>query len=322
VVRKPDRVTALLRRLKQDQAVPWWELFSFVGTLAAARLLGYRIVWTIHEIRPHESSDRRQDMLASRALARLSNSLIAHDESTAKRAGEAFGVSAGSIHVIPHGSYVGAYPEGRDRDAVRSELGISRDAFIFLAFGHLRGYKELPLLIEAFGSLASASARLVIAGVPWDATVREAVTRATGNDQRIQLMFGPVPDAGVAELFGAADAAVFPRGDGWTSGSLILAMSMGVPVVAANRDAYSRLMNGDASGWLFEPGSASSLAECLLAAVQDPEMAKRKGEAALRSARQMTWAASAAATARLLDASDRVTESESFGTVTSPLGTA
>jgi glycosyltransferase involved in cell wall biosynthesis len=205
---------------------------------------------------------------------------------------------------------------------VRSELGISRDAFIFLAFGHLRGYKELPLLIEAFGSLASASARLVIAGVPWDATVREAVTRATGNDQRIQLMFGPVPDAGVAELFGAADAAVFPRGDGWTSGSLILAMSMGVPVVAANRDAYSRLMNGDASGWLFEPGSTSSLAECLLAAVQDREMAKRKGEAALRSARQMTWAASAAATARLLETSDRVTESESFGTVTSPLGTA
>ena len=139
--------------------------------------------------------------------------------------------------MVPHGSYVGAYPPGRARDIVRSELGVPPDAFVFLAFGHLRGYKEFPLLLDAFESLPLPSACLIIAGVPWDAGMRKIVSAAAERDSRIRLMLEPVPVESVDELFKASDAAVFPRGDGWTSGSLILAMSMGIPVVAARQPA-------------------------------------------------------------------------------------
>ena len=43
-----------------------------------------------------------------------------------------------------------------------------------------------------------------------------------------------VPEERVAELFHACDAAVLPTGEAGTSGSLILALSMGLPVVAAD----------------------------------------------------------------------------------------
>ena len=300
VQRSPDRMTRMLRRLRAERLVPWWDVVSFVTLLAAARILGYRLVWTIHEIRPHESEHSRHDILASRALARLSNLLLAHDAGTAERARNAFGLPAAEIHVVPHGSYVGAYPAGRGRDAVRSELGVSADAFVFLAFGHLRTYKEFPLLLEAFESLPLPSARLVIAGVPWDASMRKIVSAAAERDSRIRLLLEPVPVEKVEELFKASDAAVFPRGDGWTSGSLILAMSMGTPVVAARRPTYAELIDGEAAGWLFEPGDVSSLKECLSAAAADAEQARVKGALGLDLARSMSWERSAAMTARLL----------------------
>jgi len=300
VQRPADRMTALLRRLRGERLVPWWDVASFVTLLVAARTLRYSLVWTIHEIRPHESEHSRHDILASRALARLSDLLLAHDAATAERAREELGLPSAEIHVVPHGSYVGAYPPGRARDDVRSELGVQPDAFVFLAFGHLRAYKELPILLEAFQSLPLPSARLIVAGVPWDAEMRNIASVAAERDARIRLMLGPVPVEGVDELFKASDAAVFPRGDGWTSGSLILAMSMGVPVVAARRSTYVELMDGETSGWLFEPGDVSSLKDCLLAAATNPEQARRKGAHALTLASRMTWARSAAITARLI----------------------
>ena len=87
VQRSPDRVTLLLRRLRQERLVPWWDVVSFVTLLVAARTLGYRLVWTIHEIRPHESNHAHYDILASRALARLSHLLLAHDAATGSAGG-------------------------------------------------------------------------------------------------------------------------------------------------------------------------------------------------------------------------------------------
>jgi glycosyltransferase involved in cell wall biosynthesis len=300
VVRPPDRMTTLLRRLGLERLVPWWDTASFATLLGAARMLGYRIVWTIHEIRPHESEHSRQDLLASRALARLSNVLIAHDASTVARAGDELRIAPARIHVVPHGSYVGEYPRGRDRAAVRDELGVPGDAFAFLAFGHLRNYKELPLLLDAFASLTLPAARLIIAGVPWDGAMRQVVADAATRDPRIILMLDAVPVERVQELFNASDAAVFPRGDGWTSGSLILAMSMGTPVVAARRPAYAELIGDESAGWLFDAGDVSSLRESLLRAATRPDEARQRGARASALAVRLSWAETASITARLL----------------------
>jgi glycosyltransferase involved in cell wall biosynthesis len=319
VKRSPDWMTTLLRRFRQERLVPWWDTISFVTLLAAARLLGYKVVWTIHEVRPHESHHSRHDVIASSALARMSHLLLAHDAATVERARETFKLPAADIQVVPHGSYVGAYPTGRARDTVRAELGVPDDAFIFLAFGHLRAYKEFPLLFDAFVSLPAPSARLIVAGIPWDAGIRKAVTTAAERDSRIHLMLEPVPVENVEELFRASDVAVFPRGDGWTSGSLILAMSMSTPIIAARRPAYSDLMDGEAAGWLFEPGDPASLRDCMLAAATDPETARDKGTIALMLAQRMSWAGSAAMTARLIRRVGEQSADQHFTAMTSKM---
>ncbi|MET0201619.1 MAG: hypothetical protein ABW245_07175, partial [Gaiellaceae bacterium] len=155
-----------------QRPLSWLRLCLFTARLAVARLLGYRIWWTIHQVFPHEALSPALDRTAGTILARAANVLTAHDRATVEVAVRELGIAPERIAVVPHGSYVGVYPSQPDaeaaRHATREELGLPGEAFVFLAFGHLRGYKEIGLLLEAFAQVADERARLLIAGLPLD----------------------------------------------------------------------------------------------------------------------------------------------------------
>jgi beta-1,4-mannosyltransferase len=278
------------------------KLGLFAGRLAAARVLGYRVAWTVHQVLPHEVESERLDRLGARALAALSNVLIAHDGGTLESVRRELGPrSARTATIVPHGSYIGVYPEGRAREAVRASLGVPPEAFLFLCFGDLRDYKDVDRLLAAFSTADLADAALVVAGTVCSEAQGAAVHRHAVSDPRVKPVLRFVPDDLVAELFGAADAAVVARSDGGTSGSLILALSMGVPVVAARLPVYEELLGGGTAGWLFEPESTDSLRAALeVAAAAGVEERRRKGEAALAEAEGLRWPEIGARTAALL----------------------
>jgi glycosyltransferase involved in cell wall biosynthesis len=283
----------------------WVKLGALAVRLLAARALGYRLVWTIHQVYPHESRSGARDHLVAALLARLCHVLIAHDRSTRRTAIETLGRAAERVAVVPHGSYTGIYPGGRARRAVRDELGLPADAFVFLSFGELRPYKGTELLLEAFAKARLANAALVVAGNPKDPGLAEAVRAAAAADPRIKPLLGFVPNEGVAELFGACDAAVLARADGGTSGSLILALSLGLPAVAATAPTYEELTDGENAGWLFRADDAESLTTALERAAGDPAAARAKRQLALAIAQRLSWPEIAAKTARLLLADER-----------------
>ena len=263
-------------------------LFAF--RLRAARALGYRIVWTVHQVYPHERSAGRLDRLGARALARYSDLLLVHDRATAASMAAELGRHAEKRAIVPHGSYEGVYPPGRARDVVRGELGLPPDAFAFLSFGDLRVYKGVSLALDAVAATTAPGIRLVVTGGTEDEAQAEAVRAAAVRDTRIVEHLGFVPDERVAELFGACDAALVSRSDGGTSGSLILALSLGLPVAAARRPAYEDLLGGEEAGWLFDPGDADSLTHTLeRAASADSDTLEAKRAAARRRVDDLGW---------------------------------
>jgi beta-1,4-mannosyltransferase len=282
----------------------WLRLALFVLRLRAARALGCRIVWTVHQVYPHERAarggERRRDRLAARALARVSHLLLVHDRDTMDVAARELPRAEGKIAIVPHGSYLGVYPRGRERAAVRRELGISEGAFVFLSFGLLRAYKHLDLLLEAFGGAELADAALVVAGMVVDERAAQAARSAAAADPRIRLRLRFVADEQVAELFEASDAAVLARSDGGTSGALVLSLSLGCPAVAARTPAYEQLLAGEQAGWLVQPGSAESLRDALERAASDPEAARLKRARALAQAELLAWPAIGERTASLM----------------------
>jgi beta-1,4-mannosyltransferase len=291
--REVDEETVALPRLQGIRS--WLKLTSFTCRLAFARALGYRVAWTIHEVYPNETGlrpagaiSRRLDRVAGRLLARFSNVVFAHEQGTARQAHAELGIKR--VVVVPHGSYIDVYPSGRSRPDVRDELGIPDEAFVFLCFGDIRSDKALDLVVDAFRSTGGRNAVLVIAGRVKDESLRRRLVAVAERDRRIHLLFGLVPHHRVAELFGAADAAVLGRTEVWTSGSLILALSLGVPVVAARSSVHEELLGAETAGWLFDPADRESLGRALQAARANPTETDAKGAAALRVARQLpTW---------------------------------
>jgi glycosyltransferase involved in cell wall biosynthesis len=287
------------RPLRRLLAYPKLALFAL--RLAAARRLGYLVVWTVHQVYPHERVGGPVDRLGARILARAADLLLVHDRGTADTVAAELPDRAEKVAIVPHGPYTGVYPPGRNRETVRRELGLSDDTFAFLCFGDLRTYKGVAFALEAFEAADAPHAALVVTGGIEDGAQAGAVRAAAAADPRILDRLGFVPDEGVAELFSACDAALLSRTDGGTSGSLILALSLGLPVVAARRPAYEELLDGDAAGWLFEPGDRGSLAATLArAASTDPDVLASKRAAASAQAARLRWDEIGARTAALM----------------------
>jgi beta-1,4-mannosyltransferase len=277
----------------------WLGMARFGVWLTAARALGYRVVWTVHEVLPHDSPSAAH-RLASLWLARVSHTLIVHDQATMDRARKLPG-AAGKLALVPHPSYVGVYPRGRPGTQVRAELGICQARFVFLCFGMIRPYKDIPLLLEAFGSTRDAlpDAALLVAGEPRDEALRIRIEDAAAADPRIKPILRFVPDHELAELFDAADACVYPRGDGGTAGTVLLALSLDTPVIAAHTPAYRELLGDESAGWLFTPHDAVSLRETLIRAA-DPGIAAVRGMHAAELVSGRGWPEFGRLTAELL----------------------
>jgi beta-1,4-mannosyltransferase len=267
--------------------------------LRIAHILGYRLAWTIHQVYPHDRTPTLRDRLAARSLARVADVLIAHDETTAESARRELGAAASGVTVVPHGSYVGIYPPGRSRHQIRQELDIPDSAFTFLVFGELRAHKEVTRVLEAFAKAGGDDLALVVAGMPKDAATISALKKYAATDARVRLKLEFVYPEQVAELYGACDAAIAPRTDGGTSGSLILGPSLGVPTIAANCPAYTEVIADGMCGWLFEP-TADSLRSAIEQAAADPGAARAKGRVALSHMSARSWDEIGRRTAALL----------------------
>jgi glycosyltransferase involved in cell wall biosynthesis len=259
----------------------WFSVVRFGVRLAVARALGYRVVWTVHQLVPHESS--QSDWAASVLLAYASHKLIVHDQATADSCRRLPG-AARKLAILPHASYAGVYPRQRAGTDVRRGLGLTWARFVFLYFGRIRSYKNVSLLLEAFQSTIGElpDVALVIAGAPADPAQVKQIERAAETDRRIRALLRFVSDYEVADLFAAADASVYPRGDGGTAGSLLLSMSLGTPVVAARVPAYQDLLGEEAAGWLFTPDDAAALRVTLVRAADSAAAAVRGMRAADR----------------------------------------
>ncbi len=253
--------------------------------LFVARIRRVRVVWTVHNLQPHEARRRGIDHWVARLVARLADAILVHSRHCAAQVTKRLGRP---VEIAYHGNYVDFYPPaGCNRQQSRLSLGLPPDAHVFLAFGLIRPYKKIVELIAEFRGLADTSFRLLIAGRPLDDEVRREVERAATGDERVVLRLDRISDAEVAELHLAADVAVFAYRDVFSSGALMLALSQGLPVIAAEDSTASELSVPPA----VQTFSAGGLAAALAASFPTEPSAR---ERALNTAERYSWDAMAA----------------------------
>ena len=188
------------------------------------------------------------------------------------------------LHIVPHGHYIGVYPRGSaSRAEVRERLKLGEDDYVYLAFGQIRPYKRLSELVRAFRALPDDGVALVIAGEPRDGDDATALRALASGDRRIRLDLRRVPVLEVAELHDAADACVFAYRDMFSSGSALLALSWGLPIVVPANSSGTEIVEPPGVE-AFEPGDLTAA----LHAVRSRDQSARR-DAAYRAAARCDW---------------------------------
>lgn len=214
----------------------WW----FGVFLSAAHMAGLRVVWTAHNVLPHEPVFD-DDVAARKVLASRADAVIALSPHGAQEVVERFG--ARRVTVISHGP-LELPPSPSGRESARCALNVgARPCFAF--FGNIRPYKGLETLIGAAATLGSEVAvRITGHGEStYVAELSRMVDAANAAGADVQFEPGWRSDAELADLLAASDVCVFPFTRVDSSSSILLALATGVPVIVSDLASLRHIDN-------------------------------------------------------------------------------
>ncbi|ELY77130.1 group 1 glycosyl transferase [Natrinema gari JCM 14663] len=215
--------------------------------LLLAQLLGIPIVWTVHNIKPHDTTYPRLYGVLGHLFSRVATTIHVHDESTVAEIISSYRLPTSvrqKCEVIPHGNYIENYPNDVGQGEARSQLEVGSDETVYLFLGLIRPYKGVTELIKSFNTLEESNSRLIIAGKPESKEYNEQLTQLVAGDDRIDYRPEFVPGEELQLYFNAADVAVFPFRSVLTSGSVLLALSFGCPAVVPRIGNVGELPQG------------------------------------------------------------------------------
>jgi beta-1,4-mannosyltransferase len=240
-----------------------------------ARVRGTRLVWTVHNLVPHEHDHPWigrwfwplfiRQLSGYIALSHRGKQLIEERHPSLRRT---------PCFIVPHGHYRGAYPDTIGRTEARAKLGLAADASVAAFVGQIRPYKNVPHLVQVFRDVPGAQARLVVAGQPSDRAMHERLAQGAAGDQRVHLFLGFVPEESVQLYIHAADLIVLPFSEILNSGTALLALSFDRPILVPRLGAMAELEQELGPEWVRTYAgelTAPVLADALAAARCRPD---------------------------------------------------
>ena len=263
----------------------YWRFPYVLLVLLLYRLRKNNIVWTVHELDFYETRRPVFDRVMKWFLTKVCRGLIVHSRSSGIEFERRYRFHR-DFHLAYHPSYYGHYANGISRTVARSRLGIGQERTVFLYFGYIKPYKGVEGLIEDFRAIRDDNSVLLVVGKPLDESVKRSTKKLAEGDGRIRAILEYVPDEDIQLYFNAADIVVFPFRRTHTSGSIMLALSFGKPVIAPALSSIPEYVD-ERMAVLFDPDDPRGLQIAM-----ETAMAANlggMGEAALARAKELNW---------------------------------
>jgi glycosyltransferase involved in cell wall biosynthesis len=233
-----------------------------LDALILARSMGCKIVWTMHNLYPHDSDTHDLDHLARLAITSAASAVIVHCEHARALLHRVFHRQEG-VFTIPHGHFMTPYPNAIGVAEARRRLGFEHRHFVYLFFGTVRANKGVERLLDSFRAMAGEDLRLLFAARVCSGYGAAVVEGCRQSDPRIVLHESELYRNDELQLFyNAANVAVFPFTDILTSGSAITALGFYCPVIVPALGCLPELVD-ESVGLLYDPLAPDGLARAL-----------------------------------------------------------
>lgn len=252
-------------------------LDRFADGLQSFRAAGGRLVWTVHNVLPHDAEYVDSEIRLAGLLAEQADLVHVMSDVTTAAAAPYYRLDPDRLVCIPHSSYLGVYPDWISREGARRRLGVLPSEKVLVALGQIRPYKGLVQLLDFVEDAVriDPTLRLLVAGPVGRHPQSEALAARLSSMPRTVSHRRRVRDDHLQVWLRAADLAVLPYTGILNSGSFLLAETFGLPVVATRAGSLVA-RDGEAHLRLFDEGRfEETLRSAVRDLVEDPAGALR-----------------------------------------------
>jgi beta-1,4-mannosyltransferase len=215
------------------------KIFSLIKCLLAIllilrlRLNNIPLVWTVHNLEPHEKRSR---------FYYLIHKFLINGDSFKIYMQKCFLPGERKFY-IPHGHYIDLFSNRETRNAQKKSLTA-------VSFGQVRPYKNIENLIKHFPSRLGS---LVITGNPitsdYGRNLQDFLS-INNSDFNIHLNLKQLSAEELFDLIISAEVAIFAYKDIYNSGAVLLALSAPIPVVVTDSSSMRDLQAEVGYEWM------------------------------------------------------------------------
>src|SRR5215469_8176706 len=108
----------------------WRGLLRFTALMLLLRARGARVVWTAHNLYPHDEGRTALNRLGRRIVVWLCSYVYVHGPTAAARVQREFRVRPATLVLLQHGNFIDFYPNTITRAAARAHLDIPPGDFV------------------------------------------------------------------------------------------------------------------------------------------------------------------------------------------------
>lgn len=214
--------------------------------LLLLQLFGKKIIYTIHNKKPHNAKGDIWPTKMMKTLCRKSNAIVGLCPETKEVVRNIDSKALSKIVIIPHENYISEYQDV-DVANLRSKYYIPADDIVFLFLGFIAPYKNLEKIIDIFKTGSNKNVWLIIAGKPVNDEYGEFLRNLIGESNYIITDMRYIPEEEVPSLYNTADIVILPykKETSLNSGVVYLSFSLRKTVITSEIGSIKAMRERD-----------------------------------------------------------------------------
>lgn len=214
--------------------------FVFLFCLFYSRIFGKKIVWTVHNLKPHNVKYRRLNKIFWSCFTPLVDGVISLSKANEKLFLDKFSLKKEALSTaVYHGLYDGFYNKSISKQEAKKFFSLDESKKVCLFLGQVKAYKNVEALVKLFNEESSLSnAVLIVAGKFESKAYYDQVCFQAQGNENIIIHNKFIFDDDLQYYFNASDVCLLPFKNIFNSGSVLLSASFNTPVLVPSSDNF------------------------------------------------------------------------------------
>ncbi len=265
--------------------MPFNNLWQMHMVRKTCDVLGIKVVWTVHNLRPHEPQfgSIELDEEAMKYMSAWAKAAVVHSERTAIEFRDKYGSSI-PITVVPLANYSDVI-RSSDVTASRKKFGFRDDRIMVLMLGPSRWNKGIRSFLNVLESLSEDYVGVLVGGCK-DNGIRDLIYEHKRSfPDKYVVRLEHLTDEEAADYYAASDIVFMPFEYITTSGSIMDALSHGKAIVTTDMGNLDMLVKDGINGYLVH----SEEEAILRLKNMDRHISREMGEQSLNISKLFDW---------------------------------